>query len=635
LQKSFPGHASGARLDALTIACPLHQPAAVSFCRGGPLAGVLFSEEKVSEVRDRASILEVVSDYVSLKKTGRNYKGLCPFHSEKTPSFMVNEEKQIFHCFGCGEGGDVFAFLIKAAHYTFPQALEELARRYGVALPSRELTPGQKREMDHRESLFAINQKAADYFHDLLTRRPEGEAARLYLSKRGLSDDLIREYRLGYALESWDGLARHFRQERLSLEGAAELGLVVARKTQGWYDAFRGRILFPILDLHQRVVGFGGRLIGPGEPKYLNSPETPLFHKGEVLYGLDVARRFISERDRVILVEGYFDLLALHQHGFRNSVATCGTALTASHLRILKRYTRNFVTVFDGDTAGLQASLRALPLVLDEEVWGRTFLLPAGEDPDSFLLKGEAGAFDKGVASAMPLMDFFFDRLGRSYNLRSVEGKVRAAREAMEMIRRVKEPIERDAYLRALAERLDVKESSLLEMARPAAGAAAPGARPDRLGTPGDTKGPASEEMVIRVMILRPEWIPFVSGQGVLDVFENPVLKHMGFGLEALYREKGKVDLSEAQESLGETFRPMLRELAFLEKGLEAGETEKILKDCIRKIRDKRKNEEKRSLLKRIREAEQGSGSDRLEDLLSRRQALEKPEKDLLSDGFS
>jgi DNA primase len=347
-----------------------------------------------------------------------------------------------------------------------------------------------------------------------------------------------------------------------------------------------------------------------------------------------VARRFISERDRVILVEGYFDLLALHQHGFRNSVATCGTALTASHLRILKRYTRNFVTVFDGDSAGLQASLRALPLVLDEEVWGRTFLLPAGEDPDSFLLKGEAGAFDKGVASAIPLMDFFFDRLGRSYNLRSVEGKVRAAREAMEMIRRVKEPIERDAYLRALAERLDVKESSLLEMARPAA-AAAPGVRPDLVRTSGDARGPASEEMVVRVMILRPEWIPFVSGQGVLDLFENPVLKHMGFGLEALYREKGKVDLSEAQESLGETFRPKLRELAFLEKGLEVGETEKILKDCIRKIRDKRKSEEKRSLLKKIREAEQGNGPDRLEDLLSRRQALEKQEKDLAADGFS
>jgi DNA primase len=597
------------------------------------LTGVLFSEGKVSEVRDRASILEVVSDYVSLKKTGRNHKGLCPFHSEKSPSFMVNEEKQIFHCFGCGEGGDVFTFLIKAAHYTFPQALEELARRYGVALPSRELTPGQKREMDRRESLFELNQKAADYFHDLLTRRREGEVARQYLSKRGLSDDIIREYRLGYALESWDGLVHHLRQQRLSLEGAAELGLVAARKTQGWYDAFRGRILFPILDLHQRVVGFGGRLIGPGEPKYLNSPETPLFHKGEVLYGIDVARRFISERDRVILVEGYFDLLALHHHGFRNSVATCGTALTASHLRILKRYTRNFVTVFDGDPAGLQASLRALPLFLEEEAWGKIFLLPSGEDPDTFLLKGEAGAFDKGVASAIPLMDFFFDRLGRAHNLRSVEGKVRAAREAMEMIRRVREPIERDAYLRALAERLDVKESSLFEMARPAPGTAASGPEGPR---PSDSaRGPASEEMVIRVMILRPEWIPFVSAQGILDAFENPVLKHMGFALDALYREKGKIDLSEAQESLGETFRPKLRELAFLEKGLEGGETEKILKDCLRKIRDKRKSEEKRSLLKKIREAEQGNGPDQLEDLLARRQALEKQEKNLLSDGFS
>ena len=253
------------------------------------MASRFFSEEKVSEIRDRSSLLEVISDYVTLKKTGKHYKGLCPFHSEKTPSFMVNEEKQIFHCFGCGEGGDVFTFLIKVGQFSFPQAVEELARRYGIKLPPKELSSAQKKDLAKRDLLFQINQASSDYYHDLLTRQKEGEGARRYLSQRGIREETIQAYRLGYSLDRWDGLVRHIEEKNLSLEMARELGLVFPKKQEGWYDAFRGRIIFPILDLYQRVVGFGGRVIKEGDPQYLNSPESALYHKGDILYGLHEA----------------------------------------------------------------------------------------------------------------------------------------------------------------------------------------------------------------------------------------------------------------------------------------------------------------------------------------------------------
>ena len=301
---------------------------------------------------------------------------------------MVNEEKQIFHCFGCGEGGDVFTFLMKVAHLSFPQAIEELAKRYGVQLPSKEFSPAQKKEMVKREVLFQINQIASEYFHDLLTVRKEGGEARRYLSQRDIKEEIVKEYRLGYSLDRWDGLVQHLREKKVSLELAWELGLIFPKKKEGWYDAFRGRIIFPIFDLHQRVVGFGGRSIRGGEPKYYNSPESSIYHKGEILYGLQVARRYTPLKDCVIIAEGYFDLLTLHQFGLKHSVATLGTALTTQHIRTLKRYTRNLITVFDADPAGIQGSLRSLPLFLEEEVSGKTVLLPKGEDPDSFLRKG-------------------------------------------------------------------------------------------------------------------------------------------------------------------------------------------------------------------------------------------------------
>ena len=595
------------------------------------MATGLLSEEKVSEIRDRSSILEVVSDYVTLKKTGRNHRGLCPFHSEKTPSFMVNEEKQIFHCFGCGEGGDVFAFLMKAGHYSFPQAVEELAKRYGVRLPARELSASQKKQMDKRESLFEINRIASEYFRDLLTRRREGEEGRRYLSQRGISQEVVAEHGLGYSTDRWDGLVEHLREKKASLDLARELGLIFPKKREGWYDAFRSRILFPIFDLHQRIVGFGGRIIKEGEPKYLNSPESSIYHKGEVLYGLQVAKRYATEKDCIIVVEGYFDLLTLHQYGWRHSVATLGTALTPQHIRTLKRYTKNLITLFDADQAGVQATLRSLPLFLEEEVAGKTVILPNGEDPDGFLRKGNLEDFTKRVEQAVPLVDFFFQRLMRTYDVKSVDGKVRIAKEGLALLGKIPDRIRRDFYTKALAERLDVKESFLYEML-PSSPKGRPKEGEDSKESSLERTFPKSEEMVVRLMVHHPEVIPTISQEGVLKEFESPILQKIAKALEDLYQRKGRLDLPEALASFEETLKGRLCEFAFQESGLEGGDRGRILQDCMQKIRGKRLKKEKGELLRRIKEAEKQQEERSLVPLLKEHQELAKREKNLQKD---
>ena len=597
------------------------------------LAAGFLSEEKVSEIRDRSSILEVISDYVALKKAGKNYRGLCPFHSEKTPSFMVNEEKQIFHCFGCGEGGDVFTFLMKVGHFSFPQAVEELAKRYGVKLPSRELSSVQKKEMAKREILFQINEIASEYFYDLLTKRREGEEGRRYLSQRGIGQEIVSEHRLGASTDHWDGLVQHLQGKKVSLELAWELGLIFPKKKEGWYDAFRGRILFPIFDLHQRVVGFGGRIVKEGQPKYLNSPESIIYHKGEVLYGLQVAKRYVAEKDYVIIVEGYFDLLTLHQYGLKYSVATLGTALTTQHIRTLKRYTKNLITLFDADQAGVQATLRSLPLFLEEEVAGKTIILPKGEDPDGFLRKGYLEDLGRRVERAVPLVDFFFDQLMKTHDLKSIDGKVKVAKEGVALLSKIPDKIRRDFYIKALAERLDIQESFLYEMLRfPSRGPSKAG-EDLKKSSVGKTF-PKSEEMVVLLMVHHPEFIPTLSKEGIFKEFESPILQKMAETLKDLYQRKGRIDLPEALANVEEDLKGRLCEFAFRESGLEGGDWGRILQDCVQKIREKRLKKEKGELLKKIREAEKQQEGKRLVPLLKEHQELARKERGLQKNSF-
>jgi len=347
------------------------------------------AEETLHELRERAGILETVSAHVSLRRVGRNHVGLCPFHAEKTPSFTVNEERGIFHCFGCGAGGNVFTFLTKMENLTFPEVVERLAQRYGVTLPERG---DDSQGAGVREGLFALNAKTARFFQRYLWEAGEAEPARSYLGERGVSQGTADRYAIGYAPAGGEVLVRRLQKAGVPLDQAVRLGLVAVRQgSTRHYDRFRGRVMFPITDSSGRVVGFGSRGV-PGTasdartlPKYLNSPETPLYRKGAHLYGLSVARDAIRDAGRAIVVEGYFDVLALAEAGIAHAVASLGTALTTDQLRLLKRFTRDILVFFDGDAAGRAAAEKSLPTFLEAGLWGHGAFLPAGDDPDTFV----------------------------------------------------------------------------------------------------------------------------------------------------------------------------------------------------------------------------------------------------------
>ena len=344
----------------------------------------MIKQEQIVQIRDRASIVEVISDYVTLKKTGRNHMGLCPFHAEKSPSFTVNEEKGIFHCFGCQTGGSVFQFLMQYDHLTFPEAVERVAKRYGIEI-ERDGRAGTAGDQGARETLYRLNECAAANYQRMLISHPEGKRAREYLKQRGLDDSALRNFTLGYAPQFGSGLLDVIKKEKFSLQDAFKLGLVGQKGPQQFHEKFFGRVMFPIINPGGKVVAFGGRVLDQGMPKYLNSSETPLFHKSATLYGLFQAKDGIRKADRVVIVEGYLDVIALFQYEIPYAVATLGTALTVEHVRVLSRYSKNIIALFDGDEAGQKAAARSFEIFIEAGMMGRAAFLPKSEDPDTFV----------------------------------------------------------------------------------------------------------------------------------------------------------------------------------------------------------------------------------------------------------
>lgn len=388
----------------------------------------------VRRIKEAADIAELIGEHVRLQRSGANLKGLCPFHAEKTPSFMVSPARGSFHCFGCGEGGDVFSFLMLYHRIGFPEALRQLAERYRIPLAETSLTPEQRQEARQRENLYAVNARAAALYHHFLLNDPAAEPARKYLQERGMPAAVINDFQLGYAPESWHFLRDALRRENLSLELAAEAGLLAAKNREGeqaapaaaphYYDRFRNRIIFPIIDLTGRVAGFGGRILGAGEPKYLNTPETPVFDKGRTLYGLYQNRDTLRKAKSCLLVEGNFDLLALVAHGLGEVAAPLGTALTAGQLRILRGYVEEVILLFDGDQAGLKAAMRAVPLFLAEKLTGKVAILPRGQDPDSYVRAHGRQGLAELLEQARSLPEFIFAKLAAEHGL-GVDGKNR------------------------------------------------------------------------------------------------------------------------------------------------------------------------------------------------------------------
>ena len=401
------------------------------------------SRDSVEEIRNRINILDVISEYVTLKRAGKSYKGLCPFHTEKTSSFNVSEEFQSWHCFGCGEHGDVFSFLMKIENLTFAEVLERLAKKTGV-----ELKRSNDRQTSRRELLSRINSLAAAYYAALLKRTP---IAAEYLRSRGLADQTIDEFRLGYAAPAWDGLTRFLTDKKVEPTDAAQAGLLI-KGERGYYDRFRHRIVFPILDIQERIIGFGGRAVASDdEPKYLNSPETPLFNKTRALYGLNSARKKIAAEDQALVVEGYTDVIAAHQAGFVNCVATLGTALTLEHTKVLSRYTKKIVLAYDSDSAGMKAALRGAAMFMEAEFDVRIVRLPKGDDPDSILRRGATAEFASAISDALPIVDYRLDLLAEEHDVSTPAGRSAMLKAAVHVLAEIPSTLERERYIRSIA----------------------------------------------------------------------------------------------------------------------------------------------------------------------------------------
>ena len=414
-------------------------------------------DEKLQQMRDGFDIYELVSRYVPLKRSGANHVGLCPFHAEKSPSFSVNPGRQIFKCFGCGVGGDVFEFLMRVEGLSFPEAAQRIAGEMGIDIEERKLSGEEDRRRQERERLQRVNAIAAEFFHRQLLDSPEADGCRQYLNKRGYGRTSAAEYQLGYAPDSWNALATYLQQQGVDLAEARTLGLIRSRdKGDGDYDLFRNRLIFPIHDLSGRIVAFGGRILGDGQPKYINSPESPIYHKGQILFGLYGARQAIRQASEVILVEGYFDQLALARAGVGHAVATCGTALTVDHAQLIKRYAKRALLLFDNDKAGRSATFKSMDLLLPSGLETAVIELEAGEDPDSFLQKRGKEAFAERLKAARPAIELFMQDQIETASA-GVSGVSRAAQQVLEKLVLIPNPLELDLSLKELARRTQIE----------------------------------------------------------------------------------------------------------------------------------------------------------------------------------
>ena len=425
----------------------------------------LTRERLIEEVKEHNEIVAVISDYVQLKPQGRSYVGLCPFHGEKTPSFTVSREKQLYHCFGCGAGGDVLSFIMNIENLSFREALRLLAERANISLPDEHLSPPQRQQKEEYERLYQLNDLAARFYQKILLQTETGHRALAYLEARGISRQTAEQFRLGYAPAHWTGLVTFLRKKGISLHEAEKAGLVRGGG-EGFYDRFRDRLLFPICNLRGRVIGFGGRILGEGQPKYLNSPETAVFQKSRSLYGLYQARDAIRRERRAMIVEGYLDVLQAHQQGITGVVASLGTALTADQVKMLKRYTGRVVIAYDSDVAGQAATVRGLDLLQEAGLEVRVAVLPPGEDPDSLLRKEGAEAFLSLVAKSVDLFTFKLSYILESEDLTTPGGKARAVNQVFPILSQVRNQIAREAYLKQIAAAVSVSEESLYDQWR-------------------------------------------------------------------------------------------------------------------------------------------------------------------------
>ncbi len=561
-------------------------------------------DEAVETIRQRIDIVELVSRYVKLKKVGSNYVGLCPFHAEKTPSFSVSPRKGFFHCFGCKTSGDVFSFLMKIEGKDFPEVLQELADRTGVELPKRRPTDIRSREESRRH--LEINEAAAVYYERTLWDPSAGQKARDYLGRRGMPEELIRKFRLGCAPGGWQGLCDHLSRENASREEAAALGLL-GKGSRGFYDIFRDRLVFPILGLDGRVRGFGARTLDPKEegPKYINSRQSRVFDKSEILYGLQQARAAIQGSGAAVLVEGYFDVLTPVAAGVEKVIATCGTALTDGHARILRRFTEKAVTVFDADAAGLAASYRSARIMLEQDLSPYMVMLPAGEDPDSFVRNQGGEAFQSLIEGARPTMEVLAES-SRKEAGSDVEARTRALKKLVPLLAACRGSLRLGSYVHMLADRFSVGEDYIRravdETRRKEGGRRSDGVAAGVARVAGPVTARPEEETLVVLLHLFPHLSNQVEAAGLLEhIGAEPlreiVRRMIGAGSQGA--DRTLLTGIEDQELKNRLIGMSIKDDVYPED-----KAEYLLQECVVKIRRRHLKTEQRRLTEGIQQAE-------------------------------
>lgn len=580
-------------------------------------------EEIIDRIRNSIDIVEVLSDYLPLKKSGQNYKGLCPFHSEKTPSFIVSPSKQLYHCFGCGAGGDVFNFLVQYENLSFPETVRILAKKAGIKIEVKTRDPRLKTE---KESLLKVNKTAEEYFHKILIG-PQGKVAREYLFKRGIKDKTIEDFKLGFSLPAWGGLLTTMGERGYSPEILQKTGLIIPREDRkGYYDRFRGRIIFPIYNIEGDVIGFGGRVLDDTLPKYLNSPETLIYRKGENLYALNKAKDYIR-KESLILVEGYMDVIALHQSGITNTAATLGTALTKGHLKAITRFTKKVVIIFDADPAGKKAASMGLDIFIEGGIDVRIVSLPSGDDPDSFIMREGKDKFMNLLHGASNLIDFslkqILDQDTGFWTVKNQElsEKISKVGEALVIISKIPNNIERGYYLKRLSEKTGIEETFLLEEFRRMK-------VQKRVHSPqsivhSQRLRPKAEEILIHLMLkdkdianeilnaLNPEDITYPPFRTIAKAIETSLVKFKEIRPEKFINN----------EKDPEAFN-LFSELSI--KEMEYEDERKVMEDCLLHINNREKDKRLSELQFKIKEAEIKGTEEEVLNLLSEKQRLAK-----------
>ena len=509
---------------------------------------MFYSDELIEEVRSRSDIVDVIGSYVNLKHKGNSYSACCPFHHEKTPSFHVSREKQMYHCFGCGVGGNVFTFLMEHENMTFPEAVEKLAGKAGVALPERSMSKDEQKRADERTKIKEMNKIAAGYFHYLL-KTDHGTAALAYLTNRGLTDETITKFGLGYSDKFSDDLYKYLKSKGYKDEEMLKAGLIKVDEKYGPSDRFWNRVMYPIIDPNNRVIGFGGRVMGEGTPKYINSQDTPVFDKSRNLYGLNLAKK--SKRKGIIFCEGYMDVISMHQAGFDNAVASLGTALTVGQVNLIKRYTDRVYLAYDSDEAGTKAALRALQIMREFDMPARVISLKPYKDPDELIQNDGKEAFEKRIEEAVSGIMFEIDILEHNYNQNDPQERTEFQKEVAKCLSKIMDPLERDNYIKSVSEKYNIDSKTLKETVT-AYGAAGAGKvdtsifrPPERRGSPEEEKEKQqlkTERVLITWLINDNELIPVIKEILTPEDFTDTVYNGVVRLIYEQYDAKGKVE---------------------------------------------------------------------------------------------